>query len=177
MSEFLFSRLEVNQPIKPFDCGDADLNDFLLNDAQAFQRQLLAVTYLIENDTDTIAFFSVLNDKISVSDFQADKTSLNRFNRRIPNPKRLRSYPAVKLARLGVSNTYKGAGYGTLILDALKQLFILDNKAGCKFLTVDAYREALPFYERNGFAYLTTQDAEQDTRLMYVDLSTLVSTT
>ena len=165
-------RLPPDHLIKPFDCGDGDLNDFLTNDAKAFQAQRLATTYVIENEIDTVAFFSILNDKISVDDFLGDNTSRNRFNRRLPNPKRFRSYPAVKLARLGVSNHHKGGGYGTLIIDFLKKL-LTDSPTACRFLTVDAYSQALPFYERNGFSYLTNKDEGQQTRLMYFDLSTL----
>ena len=42
--------------MKSFDCGNADLNDFLLNDAKAYASHLLAVTYLLENDTELLAF-------------------------------------------------------------------------------------------------------------------------
>ena len=44
-------RLTQEHLLKPFDCGNADLNDFLLNDAKAYASHLLAVTYLLENDT------------------------------------------------------------------------------------------------------------------------------
>lgn len=42
-------RLSSNYKIKPFDCGDKDLNDFLLNDAK-----LLAVAYILETKTQKI---------------------------------------------------------------------------------------------------------------------------
>lgn len=29
--------------------------------------------------------------------------------------------------------------------------YVLENKTGCRFLTVDAYAAAVPFYEKNGF--------------------------
>ena len=38
------------------------------------------------------------------------------------------------------------------------------------FLTVDAYRDATKFYEKNGFDYFTTLDVLDNTRLMYFDL-------
>ena len=43
-------------------------------------------------------------------------------------------------------------------------------------VTVDALREAIPFYLKNDFKYLdkTTADAETDTCLMYYDLTMLV---
>jgi len=62
--------LTQTHQFKPFDCADADLNDFLYNGAKAYQEQLLAVTYLIEDSDSTIAFFSLLNDKISVKEIE-----------------------------------------------------------------------------------------------------------
>ncbi|MCQ2225529.1 MAG: GNAT family N-acetyltransferase, partial [Paludibacteraceae bacterium] len=51
----------------------------------------------------------------------------------------------------------------------------IDNKTGCRFLTVDAYLDAVPFYEKNGFSLLTTEDEDSTyTRLMYFDLDSLV---
>jgi hypothetical protein len=37
----------------------------------------------------------------------------------------------------------------------------------------DAYRKALPFYEKNDFRYLTTKDLDDDTRAMYFDLKAI----
>lgn len=31
------------------------------------------------------------------------------------------------------------------MLDFIKSYFLIDHKSGCRFLTVDAYVEALPF--------------------------------
>ena len=36
--------------IKPFDCGDEDLNNFLVSKAKDYQKELLAVTYILENE-------------------------------------------------------------------------------------------------------------------------------
>ena len=49
-------RLTQEHQMKPFDCGNADLNDFLLNDAKAYASRLLAVTYLLEDDKELLAF-------------------------------------------------------------------------------------------------------------------------
>lgn len=88
----------------------------------------------------------------------------------MPQGKRFSSYPAMKIGRLGVSVDYKGQGWGTIIIDYLKELFISNNRTGCRYITVDAYRESLGFYERNEFSFLTTKDVDSDTRLMYFDL-------
>ena len=39
-----------------------------------------------------------------------------------------------------------------------------------RFITVDAYLSAVPFYERNGFLHLTKRDEDEHTRLMYFDM-------
>ncbi len=39
-----------------------------------------------------------------------------------------------------------------------------------RFLTVDAYLNAVPFYEKNGFRFMNIEDNDPHTRLMYYDL-------
>lgn len=56
----------------------------------------------------------------------------------------------------------------------MKRYFVADNKTGCRFLTVDAYHTAEPFYLKNGFLYLNSGDVEKPTRLMFYDLINLV---
>ena len=168
-----FIRLNQGYVIKPFDCNDSDLNEFLLNDSCPHLGELLSVTYLIEDKDNTIAFFSLLNDKITIDDVDSNGF-WNRLRKKLPQRKRFRSYPSMKIGRLGVHVDFKGKGYGNAILDYLKILFITKNRTGCKYITVDAYSESLIFYEKNGFKYLTEKDIGKDTRLMYFDLKTLV---
>ena len=101
-----FIRLQPFNKVKSFDCGDADLNDFILNRATLFDKYMLAVSYTCVDINDTsrpLAYFSLANDKIATSDFPS-MTEFNRFRRKqgFPSEKRLKSYPAVKLCRLAV---------------------------------------------------------------------------
>ena len=48
-----------------------------------------------------------------------------------------------------------------------------ENKAGCRFITVDAYSEALPFYYKLRFLPLSKSDEEASTRLLYFDLESV----
>ncbi len=172
-SRYEVRKLSADEQIKSFNCGDSDLNDFLLNEAAPYRKALLAVTYIFEekNTKQVAAFFSLANDRVSLSDFE-NKTEFNRFRkRRFVNEKRLRSYPAAKLCRLGVDETLKGHSIGTLLLDFIKSFFVVDNKTGCRFLTVDAYADAVPFYLKNGFVPLNEDDKDDDTRLLYFDLN------
>ncbi|MFM9908696.1 MAG: GNAT family N-acetyltransferase [Chitinophagaceae bacterium] len=171
-SSLSFIRLAKDHPLKDFDCGDADLTDFFHNDCKNYLSALLAVTYVIQNEDETIAFFSLLNDKITIKDVDGN-SAWNKLRRKLHQRKRFTSYPAMKIGRLGVHNKHKGKQYGTAILDYLKVLFVTNNRTGCKYITVDAYKQSLRFYENNGFEYLTEKDKDSDTRLMYFDLANI----
>ena len=173
-----FVRLDPTNAVKSFDCGDRDLNDFILNHAAAFQKYLIAVTYAcidVDDASKVYAYCSLANDKVAITDFK-DKAEFNRFRKKrgFPNEKRLKSYPAVKLCRLGVEKSAKGQQIGTTVLDYIKSMFVIENKTGCRFLTVDAYLNAVPFYEKNGFRFMTQEDDDPHTRLMYFDLLDIV---
>lgn len=173
-NDFTLIRLDSDTDILPFDCGNTDLNGFLFDDAKNYSEQLLATTFIIQSDTETIAYFNYLNDKISHTEIGDKDTFLNRISSLLPQGKDgYTSYPAVKIGRLAVSNKFKGNGYGNDILNFTKALFIDNNRTGCKFITVDAYSESLDFYIKNGFKYLSSRDRKSDTRLMYYNLGSL----
>ena len=114
---FKFVRLSPSEVVNKFDCGDADLNDFILNRASDFQKYLLTVNYAcvdIDDASKVYAYCSLANDKVATADFK--------------------------------------------------------DKTGCRFLTVDAYLDAVPFYEKNGFHRMNAEDNDPHTRLMYYDL-------
>lgn len=167
-------RLTQNYEFKSFDCGNQDLNDFLLSDSKAYLKKLLSVTYILETDDDIVAYFSVSNDKISVPD--SDKATWRRIKALFPHSKHRSDYPAVKIGRLAVNCKYRNNGIGSDILNFIKDLFISGNRTGCSFVTVDALREAIPFYLKNDFRYLdkATAESNSETCLLYYDLTRLI---
>lgn len=173
-------RLNPDDIVKPFDCGNTDLNGFLLEDnasvpnAKHHANELIAVTYVIEDDDEeqTVAYFSLLNDKIDRE--ITDNKVWNRLSREIPNIKRRKSQPAVKIGRLAVSSAYQGQGWGARIIGFLKQWFTENNKTGCRYITVDALAERVGFYEKYGFNILVTPQEGDETVLMYYDLKKFV---
>ena len=174
-----FIKLKPSYSVEKFSCGDADLDDFILHRAAAFQKHLLSVSYACVDASSpgkVLAYCSLANDKVSITDFK-DKTEFNRFRKRrgFPNEKRLKSYPAVKLCRLGVASDAKGQKLGSALLNIIKSMFVIENKTGCRFLTVDAYLDAVPFYEKNGFRFMNAEDNDPHTRLMYYDLMDIVA--
>ena len=185
--EFSLIRLEVDsefedQKIARFDCGREDLTDFFRNDALNHHRQLLATTFFLQPKRATegniflpVALISFLNDSITITK-EERKSEKRRFfallKKTIPHPKRhYKSFPAVKIGRLGVSNKYQRQHLGTTVLNLTKQLFVTKNKTGCRFITVDAYNDkTTDFYQKNGFEFLFDEDRTEETRIMYYDL-------
>ena len=169
-------KFESDIPTDEFDCGDEDLNDFIKNEVQLYKAQLITMPYVVveKGKTDKVlAYFTLSNDKIAVTDF-ASHNQFNKFKKKNFNKEKyLRSYPSVKIGRLGISKNLQGTGVGTNIIDFIKLYFLEDNKTGCRFITVDAYNAAVPFYEKNGFDFLVKKD-ENPTQLMYFDLINLV---
>ena len=45
-----FLRLKEGYLIKPFDCEDQDLNEFLFEKAISYRKELLSSTFIIENE-------------------------------------------------------------------------------------------------------------------------------
>ena len=172
--------------LSSFRCGDEDLDDFFVNDAYLYSKQLLGKTYFfITNDEShkIVGAYTVANDSIKAS--LISKSTRNKLQRKIPNAKRTRSYPAVLIGRLGVSLTMRGMNIGSDILDYIKEIFSDDsNRTGCRYIVVDAYNrpDVLSFYEKNEFKYLYASEKEErdtfgmtenehlNSRMMYFDL-------
>lgn len=167
-------QIDSDTSIPTFDCGNPDLNEFAVQEAWLYQKARLSTTYIMESTVGHVdGYISLANDRISLSDFE-NRTEFNRFRKkRFPNAKRIKSYPAVKICRLAVSQQMKGKSIGSHLIDYIKTMYLNDTKAGCRFITVDAYRAAIPFYERNGFVALNTDDEDDVTRVLYFDLMDL----
>lgn len=167
-----FRQLEEGEIVKSFNCGDAELNDFILNKADKYKKSLLAVTYVYEEEDIPLAYFSLSNDSLSYEKFE-NKSTFNRLNRNINNAKRMRQYPAVKIGRFAINETYKNLGIGSYLLYLIKSSMAFEQKSGCRFITVDAYNDAVGFYERNGFVMVNEFQADRRTQPMFFDLAQL----
>ena len=165
-------RLTADYEMKPFDCGDADLNGFLLNDAKLFAAKNLAFTFILEDEGNIVAYYSLLNDKISKRD--GNNSSWRRMKKLFPHSKHFNSYPAIKIGRLAVATSYERQGIGRMLMNVIKHRLTDNTKESAfRFLTVDAYLSAVPFYERNGFKMLVADDDDKHTRLMFFDMMEL----
>lgn len=173
-----------------FDCGHDDLNDFFLNEVEDYSSQLLGKTYcftLDEDPTKIVCAFTISNDSVKTT--HLPNARKKRVNKGIPRVKRMRTYPAVLIGRLGVSSEFRHIEgeerTGKQLMDFIKSWFIdKGNKTGCRFIVVDSYNEPGPikYYTKNGFVPLFSSEEQEKeymglkegedlhTRLMFYDL-------
>jgi GNAT superfamily N-acetyltransferase len=173
------THLNTDYEFKSFNCGNTDLNDFLFADSKIYLKYLRYTTTLLETENRIIAYYSLANDLLKISDRQdfademegcRDKIEFD-FWERFLNQK---MYPAAKIGRLAVDKDFQDQGIGTFLIKSLVQSFIRKNKTGCQFITVDAINDntqrTIKFYENNGFKYLTMNDVNRESRQMYKSL-------
>lgn len=184
---------EVADYCDPFSCGDEDLDEFFRHDVFLYKEELLGKTYCWinrNNDNEIVAIATLSYDGIKT--INLDNPSRNAFQRKIPQQKRHRSYPAVLIGRLGVNKSFQGHGLnvGTQLMNALKYWFIDENnKAACRYMLVDAYNTVptIHYYIKNGFkplykteqseksAFGIPEDEALKSRVMFFDLKLITN--
>lgn len=165
-------RLTPRHNLSSFDCGDDDLNEFLIDNALDYKDQRIANTFVLEDGDKIVAFFCLLNDKISQEESSNNKWK--KIKKDFPEGKQFSSYPAIKIGRFAVSLDYSGQKIGSDLMVMLKDILNSNpNYSAFRYLTVDAYMSAIGFYEKNFFKILSPQTVNKDTRLMFFDMKEL----
>jgi len=165
-------RLSADTLVDGFDCGDEDLNNFLIEDAKGFLNKRIANSFILEDEGTIVAYFCLLNDKISKQ--EVTNSQWRKIKDRFPDGKRFSSYPAIKIGRFAVCKDFASQGLGSVIMDAIKQSVNEKSQySAFRFLTVDAYISAIPFYLKNGFIEMLSEQENDTTRTMYFDMLNL----
>lgn len=133
--------------LSEFDCGNPDLNDFLISDALPYQDQKIAQTTCIFYEKVLIGYYTLTCDALSLE--RRIRKKLFQYKKRIHN------YPAVKIARMAFQKEYQHRKLGTTIIEVIVGLVWNLNNRGIasRFVTVDAYPNAVEFYKKCGFEY------------------------
>ena len=160
---WILKKVEDFSRLSDFDCGDADLNEFFRKDCFQQKQELLNETYEIVEatveDAFPVALISLCNDAVRKQKVLellgfTDKKKIYPY------------YPAVKIARLGVSKELQRKDIGTHLVNMIKEMFLTDNRTGCRLLTVDSYNKphVINFYEkRNGFQFFPGEERKKVT--------------
>ncbi|NVE00072.1 GNAT family N-acetyltransferase [Massilia sp. BJB1822] len=129
-----------------FTCGVAALDDYLRQWAGQHQRDGIATTHVLIDDTQPRRILAYCT-------LSAAQLYLHKL--REEDRKRLPAYPvpAIRLARLAVSQAERGKGYGPLLLGHAANLALsVRQTMGVRVLLVDAKdAQAAAFYEAFGF--------------------------
>lgn len=165
-----FERLQIrpvaeSDPHSGFCSGDDDLDSFLADDALDYERTGTARTHVALYDGELIAFIALLTEALELK--TGEKKRLGKRHGKV------RFVPAIKIGRLAVSkdfrSKYRGVGE-TLIRYAWSLADRASETIGCRLLIVDAYGDAVAFYERMGFRRNKNQAESGPTIGMHLDL-------
>jgi GNAT superfamily N-acetyltransferase len=144
VTAFYFEKITRQHLVETFDCGNAQLNQFLIRYAMQNQLAKAAQTYLCIQGEAVVGYFALVVSEVSYDDA----------------PERLRKglarhpIPVMLLARLAVDRNWQGHGLGASMLkDAVVRTLQAADIAGIRALVVHAKDDAArKFYGHFGFA-------------------------
>jgi GNAT superfamily N-acetyltransferase len=151
--------------LSTFHSNNNELNDFLINDALTSQNFLISRTYLCYYGEVLVGFLTLVTDTIEVKLVEAlDGVDGYQYSK----------YPCIKIARIAVDGDYAGKGIGRfLLLWAVGTVYRVSRVVGCRYITVDAKRESVQFYEKNGFKIIK-RSAERSFPPMYLNMYPII---
>jgi ribosomal protein S18 acetylase RimI-like enzyme len=143
---------------------EVELRDFLIEDAIDNQEMEISSTYLFfHNPSNKLAgYVTVLSDAVRIHGTHLGKAFSDQG---VP----YKTLPAMKIARMCVDEGFKRKGIGTnMLLFAMGRLVAVNEHCGCRFLIVDAKRDAIHFYKR--FSFQVLKEKEKGTLPLYYDM-------
>ena len=135
--------LLADHELKGFDCGNNELNRWLVEHARASQKADLARTYVLLADAAVVGYVSLTTGSVRRD---AAPKRYARGMRRHP-------IPTILIARLAVDRRYQGQRLGgRLLAEALRLAVTASDAAAARLVVVDAIDDAAAaFYRRWGF--------------------------
>lgn len=130
---------------KSFDCGDADVTDFLREKSLQDQERDLSRTMVLVNSTESatviIGYHTLVLTQVRQEEIPNDR------------PRITRGIPVILLGHLGIDIKFQGRGLGDLLLtDAQARVDDISQKVGIRALMLDARNERLAeWYEKHDF--------------------------
>ena len=163
----LIRRLEEQDEVAPFDCGEERLNNYLRRYARANQQKSsIGVTFVAIDEgapRTVIGYFTLATASVPRDAFP------KKYVRGLP-PYDL---PLLLLARLAVDRRFSGKGLGhALISEAFKIALRVADDVGCRCIVTDTYRDKIDWYARYGFVPLEGA-AERGLQRRFLDIRTV----
>ncbi len=143
MSDLELVLLAEHHELAGLDCGNDQLNTWLIDHALASQRADLARTYLALEGDAVVGYVSLTTGSIRRED------APKRYARGMPR----HPIPMILIARLAVDRSHQRRRLGSrLLAEALRRAVAASDAAAARLVVVDAIDEdAAAFYRRWGF--------------------------
>lgn len=143
MTDLRLALLTAEHDLTGFDCGNQDLNHWLVDHALASQKADLARTYLALIDNIVAGYLSMTTGSIR------REVAPKRYARGMP----AHPIPTILIARLAVDCRHQGARLGSRLLgEALRLAVAVSDTAAARLVVVEAIdNRAAGFYRRWGF--------------------------
>jgi GNAT superfamily N-acetyltransferase len=143
MSQFRIEKLARHHAVEKFDCGEAELNRFLVRFALGNQQANVSQTYLGLVDENVIGFYTLVASEIRYEDAPE---RLTKGLARHP-------VPLMLLARMSVDTAWQGKQIGSgLLKDAMLRTLQAAEIAGIRAFAVHAKDDrAKAFYKHFRF--------------------------
>jgi GNAT superfamily N-acetyltransferase len=160
-------RIEEQDELDPFDCGDPALDNYLKRHAWMNQEKVsIGVTYVAVDEAaprTVLGYFTLATASVPRDMFP------RKYVRGLP-PYDL---PLILLARLAVDGRFAGRGLGhALIAEAFRISLRVADEVGCRAIVTDAYRDRVGWYARYGFVPIEGV-AEGGPQRMFLDIRTV----
>lgn len=135
--------LLADHDLAGFDCGNQELNRWLVGHAQASQKADLARTYVLLADGAVVGYVSLTTGSIRRG------AAPKRYARGMPR----HPIPTILIARLAVDGRHQRQRLGSrLLAEALRLAVTASDAAAARLVVVDAIDDAAAaFYRRWGF--------------------------
>lgn len=177
--EFTLDRVTdvEREVLEHFSCGDAELDQFLQEFAQEYDKHGLTATTVAFRDGDDVpvAYFSLSADSLQLQGVELTELGL-------PFEAPLLFYPAIKITKLATREDLQSEGIGAELIKLIAGI-VFASPFSVRLLTVNAVNRerTLAFYERAGFVAShkngevrkkrnRVQDQDRNTILMYKDI-------
>lgn len=151
--------------------ADAELSVFLQHRSLPYHTGNIAKTYVLYDAGQDApcrvwGYISILLSEIRNENVKVDEIG-ERY---------IHGWPAIKIAQLAIDLKRQGEKYGAELVSYCIALVVKEimPRAGCRFITLDANKPAIGFYERLGFKLVDTQtNRDLKTPVMFLDLQNL----
>jgi GNAT superfamily N-acetyltransferase len=160
-------RLEQEDEVENFDCGDEPLNNYLRHHAWSNQeKSSIGVTYIAVDEgapRAVLGYFTLAMASVPRDVFP------KKYVRGLPTY----DLPLILLARLAVDRRFAGRGLGhALISEAFRISLRVADEVGCRCIVTDAYRDRISWYARYGFVPIEGA-TEGGPQRMFLDIRTV----